>query len=290
MNPTLRLRVVLVSHKSCDVLLAALRALLPAGLGPELAARTEVVVVDSASGDDTLQQVQAAFPAVRTIACRDNVGFARGCNLGLHGNRAEYVLFLNPDTLVPAGAIAELVAWLDSHPRTAACGPRLSDGDGRAAPTGQRFPTPWTELSRQWEPVARALARFVPNAAPPVRSGPVDWLSGACLLVRSSVLQQIGGFDERYFLYFEETDWCLRARAAGHDIDLVTEVAVEHQGGVSARRSGQRTRNGLAARAYARSRWSYFRRWHGYWGAVCVEACHRSRELALRLHLVEPKA
>ncbi len=287
MNPAERprLSIVTVSYKSADAVLELLRSLREGGL--DGIPSHEIVVVDSHSEDDTVERVRAAHPEVEVIACETNVGFAKGCNLGSRACRGDYLLLLNPDALAPPGSLARMVAWLDEHPGAAAAGPQLIGLDGQLQISTQRFPSLRSELSRQWEGVARLLGCFLRDAEAPTRPGPVDWVSGASLMIRRSVWEQVGPLDQRFFLYFEETDWCLRAHRAGHEIHFLPDVQVVHVGGVSARASGQVVRAGQAARFFRDSRWRYFHKQHGLVTAALVALTHRTREWAQSLHMVQ---
>ena len=279
---------MIVSYNSGGALLECLDSLHTVdatGANP-IAARSRIVLVDNASSDGAFDAALRRFPGVVGIRNGGNLGFARGCNVGIAGATEEFVLFLNPDAVAPPGAIEALTDWLRANPQVAACGPRIVGSDGVEQPSGQRFPTLGSELSRQWEGLARLLRCFVANARMPASTGPVDWISGACFLARAAALRRHGGFDGSYFLYFEETDWCQRVRRAGAEIHLLPHVVVRHAGGVSARNSGRRMRHGQVATWFARSRRRYFRRWHGLPVAIAVDVLHGVRRLAEQLRIV----
>jgi N-acetylglucosaminyl-diphospho-decaprenol L-rhamnosyltransferase len=225
-----RVDAVVVSYRSADTLRACVEPL----------ARMDgltVTVVDNASPDRSLEAV-ADLP-VRAIAAGRNAGFAAGCNLGAAGGVAPYVLLLNPDLRLGEADVAALVAVLDADPRVGLVGPRLLDGGGSLIPSQRRFP----RLASTWAQ-ALFLHRIAPHApwADEVvlgdydRPAACDWVSGACMLVRRDALERIGGLDEGFFLYSEDTDVCRRLRALGLQVRYEPGATVHHAGGASAPR------------------------------------------------------
>ncbi len=206
------LSIVVVSYNSRDVLGRCLESI--------RAARdrlsVELFVVDNASRDGSADMVAERFPEATLIASEQNLGFGRANNLGFAQARGRYVLVLNPDTEVRPDALHELVRFADSHPRAGAVGARLDYPDGRFQHSAFRFPG-----------LRQALFGFfdlIPIDSPIngryrteqfERDFPAEHLLGACLLLRREALEQVGGFDPRYFMYFEETDLCIRLRRAG---------------------------------------------------------------------------
>lgn len=196
-----------------------------------------VVVVDNASVDGSLEAV-SDLPVTR-VRRTTNGGFAVGCNEGWRTGEAPFVLFLNPDARIGERSLRQLVAALRDDPRAGAAGPLIRGADGTVSPSQRRFP-------RLPHLVAYAvfLHRAFPGAAwadDVVReerayraAGAPDWLSGACLLVRRPLLERLGGFDERFFLYAEDVDLCRRIRSLGYEVRFVPGAVAEHEGGASA--------------------------------------------------------
>jgi len=238
--------VVIVSHR-CAALLDACLASLPAA-GAGLAMR--VHVVDTASGDGTPEAARR-HPGVRVTALARNVGFARANNLALAGTRAPAVLVLNPDTVLPPGALVRLRDELAARPEVGALTPRLVDVHGRLDGRCRRgFPHPWpalcflTGLDRVLTgPRARA---YTSGWLPEDRAHDVHAVSGAFMLLRGAALAETGGFDERYFMYGEDVDLCLRLRARGWRCRYHPAVTVVHVGGGSGE-GGRRTPRADAA-------------------------------------------
>jgi N-acetylglucosaminyl-diphospho-decaprenol L-rhamnosyltransferase len=226
-----------------------------------------VTVVDNASPDDGAATI-ADLP-ITVIRAPRNGGFSYGCNLGAARAVAPYLLFLNPDARIDAAALATLVAVLDDDPATGLVGPRILDDDGSLAPSLRRFPrlrSTYAQalfMHRLW-PRAAWTDEVIRDEAAYERSATMEWVSGACMLVRRSAYEAIGGFDERFFLYCEDTDLCLRLWQAGYAVRFEPAAEVDHVGGAS---SGAGETQAIAAR----SRVLYARK-HRSPGAARLEA------------------
>jgi GT2 family glycosyltransferase len=197
-----------------------------------------VAVVDNSSTDDSMMDLPTLGGRVSLDRAEENLGFARGCNRGARKGSGDYILFLNPDTLLPNGAISTCVTFMEmrANNQVGICGVRLVDELGNSAVCAARFPNLYDFASK-----ALGLCELFPNRFPPyvlpagepLQSGFVDQIIGAFFFVRRSVFAQCGGFDERFFLYFEELDFSLRARALGQLSFFLAEEKVFHKGGVS---------------------------------------------------------
>lgn len=200
--------------------------------------RAEVWVVDNASADDSPAMVREAFPQACLLENADNIGFARANNQALREARGRYLLLLNSDTLVPEGALTALVAAMESEAGAAVCSPLLLNGDGSPQYCWARFPGFKDELagSLDLSQSPYPLTDFADAARrKDMRPFPVDWVGGACFLVRASAMAQVGLLDEGFFMYCEETEWCHRFRAHGWQALLVPGVTVTHLGGQSSK-------------------------------------------------------
>jgi GT2 family glycosyltransferase len=234
------LDAVIVSYRSRELLRDCLAALYEHA--PQAAMR--VYVVDNASGDGSVEMVREEFPEAEGIAAGGNLGFGRATNVGVRAGNGDYVLTLNPDTRVTSGALDRLIAVLDDRPEAAAAGPRLElPGGGVDHAAARAFPTVlgtlghFTGLARRGRvPASLALYRAVPEEA-----GPVDLVCGACMLVRRSALDEVGAFDEGYWMYMEDIDLCYRLAQAGWKTWYEPEARVVHlKGGtVGGRRSAR---------------------------------------------------
>ncbi|RKZ13084.1 glycosyltransferase family 2 protein [bacterium] len=233
------LSIVIVSWNTRELLRDCL-ASLPAATA-ELA--TEIVVVDNASADGSADMVVSEFPAVRLMESGGNLGFARANNLALPHTTGHAVLLLNPDTICPPGSLARLFRFAVGRPGVGAAAPRLVDEDGHPTLSWGFFPRArdhwlgFLDPRRIW--LRGALSQRISTI--PRRSDPscrVDYVTGACFMIPRTSLEQVGNLDERFFMYFEETDWCWRSRDAGLDVWYCAETEVTHLEGRAAGQVG----------------------------------------------------
>jgi GT2 family glycosyltransferase len=224
-------------------------------LAPQLRASDEVIVLDNESDESAALAVAHAFPFASIVPSALNRGFAAGINAAARTARNPFLLVLNPDTVVEGPVIAVLEDFLDSHPDTGVVGPRVLNADGSVQPSARAFPgfstllggrSAWLTRRYPNNPWAR---RNLPgrDATAPLR---VDWLSGSCFMTRRAVFDQLGGFDEGFFLYWEDADYCRRVAALGLRRTYVPTVSVRHFGGGSARYNLARAIREFHASAY----------------------------------------
>jgi N-acetylglucosaminyl-diphospho-decaprenol L-rhamnosyltransferase len=222
--------VVTVGHNTRDLLHACLESI---GSSRYV---IEVLLVDAGSIDGTAEMVTEQFPAVRLLATGQNLGFTRGNNRALRIARGRYLLLLNPDAVLSPGALEAMVAFLDAQAEVGVVGPQLRFPNGRVQPSRHRFPTPLTPfvdgtVLQRWLGEGRLLAAFYARDRGDDDQQDVDWLRGACLMVRREAAVAVGLFDERFFMYSEEVDLCRRIRAAGwRVVYLPSAVVVHHEG------------------------------------------------------------
>lgn len=208
----------------------------------------EIVVVDNASGDGSFEAIRAAVAArgwdagdrVRVVASERNGGYGAGNNVGMRlglsdGSRPDYAYILNSDAFPDPDAIRTLVGFLETHPEVGFAGSYIHGPDGEPHATAFRFPTLWSEFegAARVGPISRLLKRHIVPLAIPERTTDVDWLAGASVMMRTRMLEEIGLFDEGFFLYFDETDLCRRGHTAGWRTTYVRESSVTHIGSVS---------------------------------------------------------
>lgn len=235
--PSLRLSVVVVSWNVCKLLRKCLQT-----LDVEIASvpglTTEVFVIDNASADGSAQMVAAEFPQFKLIANDSNRGFAIANNQAMKISRGEYVLLLNPDTEIISGALGRLMQFLDQNAAAAIVAPQLLNSDGSIQRSCREFPTfqgmlyELLGLSRMF-PTHPIFGRYKMLEFDHDFTRQVDQPEGACLLVRRSVIDQIGMLDEGFFMLFEEVDWCYRIKNAGWEIWFLPEAKVVHHYGQS---------------------------------------------------------
>jgi len=253
------LTVSVVSHRTPGLLTRCLETL-------EIERETvdlEVMVVDNASGDESAELVQARFPRVTLIRNQQNVGFGAGHNQVFRQARGRYWCALNSDAVPSRGALKTLVEFMDANPSVAVTGPKLRYADGSVQSSRRRFPAAATlflestQFQRFW-PDNAVLRRYYVRDRTDDELQDVEWLVGACLCVRAAAAQRVGLFDERFFMYSEELDWCRRFRADGWRVCYVPSAEVTHLEGGSSRLD-------LAARdrRFQASKLAYAAKWHG---------------------------
>lgn len=199
----------------------------------------EAVVVDNASSDGSEQAALAFGPSVRLVRNAKNVGFGRGINQAIHSTTAPRILILNPDCRLTPGTLQGLVAALDADERCAIVAPQLLDPDGSPQGNARGDPGMLTGLFGRTGALRRAgRAMGRRDVLDDVRSDTtvaVDWVSGACMLARRAALADVGGFDEQYFMYWEDADLCRRLRNRGYTIQYLPAVTAVHRVGASSR-------------------------------------------------------
>jgi hypothetical protein len=195
----------------------------------------EVLVTDNGSTDGSVECVRKNFPAARLIENGLNLGFAKGNNSGIRRTTGEYVLILNPDTIVHEGSLDRWINFADRHPNVGAFGCRVQNPDGSYQISARPFPT----IGRYW--IAALYLRFLGRLSGAFASDQyigwkgdsertVDWQSGCCLLVRGDLIRQFGGFDEHFFYHFEEVDLCKKIWDSGLTIVFTPEARITHLG------------------------------------------------------------
>lgn len=234
------LSIVIVNWNSADYLRKCLYSIRRGTEGLPY----EIIVVDNASGDDCSEMLRVSFPDAHFIQAGENLGFARANNLGYAHSCGEYILFLNPDTEVVGDALSRMVAYLKTHPPAGAAGALLLNSDGSMQTSCvQAFPTISNQvldldLLRRWFPSWKLWgmqALFNSEHAPTA----VDAISGACFLVRRNVFEDVGQFNEQYFMYSDDLDLSYKIRQAGYTVICLPDCQVIHHGGKSSsRRSG----------------------------------------------------
>jgi GT2 family glycosyltransferase len=225
--------------------------------------RTEIIVVDNASSDGSAEMVHEEFPHVQLVVNDQNRGFTVASNQGLRLSHGRYLLLLNPDTEVVGDALGTMVDYMEGHPEVGALGPQLCYPDGSLQSSRRRFPTVTTALVestviQEWWTDNSILRRYYMTDTPNDMIQPVDWVVGACLLVRRQAYEQVGGLDEGFFMYSEELDWCRRIKDAGWEVVYLPTATVIHHEGKSSEQV-------VPARHiyFQSSKVRYFRKHHG---------------------------
>ncbi|MCC6475566.1 glycosyltransferase family 2 protein [bacterium] len=275
--------VIIVSFNSRDDVLECLAAL-EDDIASEL---VEVIVVDNGSNDDSPAAIASQFPAVKLIALQENLGFASACNVGIQNSCAPSILLLNPDTKVRPGAIASLHEALAAHPDWGIVGPRMVDQHGHSYCAARTLPTVWRLITE-----TLTLYRLFPHSAlfnsylygdvNLDNLDRVEQIEGSALMISQRARAQVGNLDSRFFIYFEEVDWCKRVADAGFEIHVVKDAEVMH------RRSTTMSKFFIFSRqARAQSAMNYFLKHHGKFGLFKLRAA-MSAALLIRALLLFP--
>jgi len=254
---SLDLSIIVVNWNGGDLLCRCLASV----YGHTSGLAFEVVVVDNASGDGSAERVEKDFPHSVVIRNPSNRGFARAANQGIRACRGERILLLNSDIEVRDNAIREMALFLDRHPGAGMAGCRLVHEDGSCQKSWGRTRSVVNETGERIVQfgLRKRIPLFCRMATRRTRGPrPVDWVSGAFLLTRRSVVERIGFLDERFFLYFEDIDWCARAREAGWQVIYHPHLQAVHTGGGSV--AGTESRECLA---YRRSQLLFYRKRYG---------------------------
>jgi len=259
--------VVIVSYNTREILSNCLDALFSNSMSKEM----EVFVVDNDSRDQSAAMVSERYPQVHLIANRQNLGFAAANNQAFRQASGEYIVLLNPDAYVGPSSIPNAVRFMESHPECGLCGGKIISPEGRLEPSARRFPSPLTKLLtlsglRAKFPSSRWLNWHEFGDFAHDRPMEVDWVPGTFTIVRKAMLDSIGPFDERFFIYYEETDLCLRAKKAGWKVFFIPDAEVMHIGGASSKTRKDKTYDSAASQVLSfrmRSEWLYYRKNHG---------------------------
>ncbi len=278
--------VVIVNYNGGTDLLRCLAAL--EGACAEDEGKIEVVIVDNGSQDGSGEIAAARYSGFKLIRAGENLGFAAGCNLGLREATGRQAMLLNPDTEVSRHAVRDLCRALDENPDWGIVGPRMLDGQGVPYAAARRFPRAFdlfcecTRLVHRF-PRSKFFTGYLYAPKSPVELDEVDQIEGSALMIRGDVRRKIGDLDPRFFIFFEEVDWCKRVKEAGYEIHVVQCAEVVHH------RSTTMSKYYVESRIrHATSALKYFEKHHGRRGVrslrrwmICALLI---RELATGIH------
>lgn len=268
-SPRPDVSVVIVNYNTAHLLVDMWSALMASKSNLSL----EIVIVDNASRDDSVRLLRsdARFALARLIVNETNIGFGRANNQGLQYTTGRHILLLNTDAFVSADTLPKTVDYIDAHPECGVLGVRLVGRDGSVQPSCRYFPTPanlflWRTGLYRLFPRARMVDDMQWDHAAPRKC---DWVPGCYLLIRREVIDAVGLFDPRYFLYSEEVDFCRRVKSAGWEISFFGDTSVVHLGGESAKSDAVLTGGGQQiAELQIESELLYMRKHHGAIGVV----------------------
>lgn len=229
----------------------------------------EIIVVDNASKDDSVALLRSDFPEIKVISNNKNLGLAGGVNIGLKQSKGQYKLVLNPDIIVLSQAIENLVAYMDKNKEVGMAGGKLLSPNGKLQYSCYRFYQPMTIIYRRTrlgntKQGKNMVNLFLMKDYDHKQAMDVDWLMGACLILRSIALEKVGGMDERFFLYFEDVDWCRRFWEANWKVVYVPEAKFSHYHQKSSEGGGLwGLVSNWAAREHVKSAIKYFWKYQG---------------------------
>jgi N-acetylglucosaminyl-diphospho-decaprenol L-rhamnosyltransferase len=262
--------VVIVSYNTRDILRNCLQALFEHSKGIDM----EVFVVDNDSHDGSADMVKNDFPTVLLTANSQNLGFAAANNQAFPLAKGNYIILLNPDAYIRPLSIQNCVTFMDKTPDCGLCGGKIISPAGNLEPSARRFPSALSKLLmlsglRGKFPHSPILNYYEFGGFAHDKPMEVDWVPGTFTIVSKKMLDEIGVFDERFYIYYEETDLCMRAKKAGWKIFFIPDAAVTHIGGASSKTRKDKSFDNKAAQVLIfrmRSEWLYYRKNKGVVG------------------------
>ena len=263
-----RLSIIIVNWNVRDLLDRCLASIIASEL---TLGSFEIIVVDAASQDNSVAMVREKYPEVRLLAQSENVGFTRGNNIGLAQAKGDFMLLLNPDTEVRRDALGVMLGYMLSNPTLGIVGPHTLNSDGSHQSTRRRFPTLLTGVfESSWLAAAAPASverhyRLLDTDDDDILM--VDWAQGSALMLRRALYRDIGGLDEAYVMYYEELDYCRRARSAGWQVAYHGGAIIMHHGGKSSEQVAAQT-----LIHFHTSKLRYFRKHHGFGHYVILRA------------------
>jgi GT2 family glycosyltransferase len=239
MKTSAKLSVIIVNYNTGALTKECIESLLK----QQTSFNTEIIVVDNASSDESVSFLRSDYPEITVIESKKNLGLAAGVNMGIEVASGKYYLVLNPDIVVLPGALAHMVEWLDKNSDIGMLGGQLISPNGRIQNSCYRFYTPMTIIYRRtWlgktKKGIKEVRQFLMKDYDHKVAKDVDWLMGACLMIRAKVVETIGGMDDKFFLYFEDVDWCRRVWGAGWRVVYFPVAQFSHYHQRSSEKSG----------------------------------------------------
>lgn len=252
------LSICIVTYQARDYLRDCLNSLYAHAPNGEY----EIIVVDNHSTDGTIETLECQFPQVQLIKNPTNNGFTAPMNQALRQAQGQYLLQLNPDTIVHDQALNQLIQFMQSHPKVGICGPKVLNTDGSLQkPCRRGESTPWAVITyflglSSLFPKSKLFGGYLMNYLDEDEINEVDGVAGSCMLLRREVIDQIGYLDERFFAYQEDADFCFQARQAGWKVYYVPTAQITHYGG----QGGSRVQPYRSIFEWHRSYWLYYRK------------------------------
>lgn len=218
--PVPSISVIIISYNSENFIEKCLSSLLK-----NLPLKSEVIVLDNASSDSTVEKLTKFIPQIKLIKSSKNLGFATGCNKATQEAKGEYLFFLNPDTEINTPVLEELVEFYGSHPNAGIVAPKLIMPDGKTQPSAKKLPTIWGAFKEYILGIKNSYSQYVPEGDNPQA---VEMVYGAAILIKKDLFERLKGFDEKFFLYYEDADLCKRVAEIGKKVYYCPQVSVTH--------------------------------------------------------------
>ena len=291
MSTDLDLSIVIVNYNTRDLLRTCLQSIRESQGAPSM----ELFVVDNASTDGSADMVASEFPEAKLIVCETNRGYAYANNVALRQCRGEYLLLLNPDTVLPPSALRDMVAFMDAHPEAGIAGPKLVRENGSLDLACRRsFPSPEVSFYRMLGlsklfPGSRRFARYNLTYLDPDQPAEVDSVVGAFMMVRRKAAEQVGFLDESFFMYGEDLDWAYRIKARGWKVLYNPAVVVLHVKGASSRRHPWKTIIEFYRAMHIFYSKHYAKDTNGLLGVLIVSAIWAKCALSLAVNFLRPR-
>jgi hypothetical protein len=272
----MKLSIVIICWNDLKVIGDCLRSIYSGTQSTEF----EVIISDNGSTDGSVEFIKKNYPSARVVENGANLGFAKGNNAGIRVSEGEYVLILNPDTIIHEGSLDRFVSFAEGHPAAGAFGCRVENRDGTYQTSARLFPTVWRYWVRALNlKVFSRLSNFFVYEEYPGWLGNserrIDWQSGCCVMFRGDLLKSIKGFDEQFFYHFEEVDLCRRVWNAGYPVLFTPNAVITHLGGQSVSRFPVRFEI-----EKHRSRYRYF---YKHFGVQAARQCRLLSIAAIRI-------
>ncbi len=258
------LSISIVNWNTCELTSDCIRSIYENTLDTAF----EIIVVDNASDDGSVEAFRREFPEVNVIANEENVGFAKANNQAYEKSQGKYFVLLNSDTLCHEGALDVMAKYMDQHPEVGICGPLVLNSDGSLQYSWAKFPSVASEALGTLDRRVASAGKLPVTSEEVIEIGDfaVDWIGGACMTIRSGALDEVGLMDDSLFMYSEETDWCMRFACAGWRIHVVPDSAITHFGGSSSSKVRVETLKRLAD-----SKLKFFRKHFGAGSAFILK-------------------
>lgn len=255
----MKLSIIIVSYNTKKLLADCLKSVYIDM--PEI----EMVVVDNGSTDGSQAMIKSKFPQAKLIESRRNLGFGKANNLGAKESSGEIIFFLNSDTIVPKGSLGKLLQYFEKNPGAGVVGPKVVMTNGKIQPYS---------FGDDINLISLIKDKFV-KGLPKIKNK-VDWVTGAALAVRREAFEAANGFDENFFMYFEDNDLCIRVRTAGYEVDVCSQSKIIHIGGKSIKSNQKRWQ------IYFQSQDYFFKKHYGVVGALLVKLMRAPYQLFKR--------